>query len=541
MNIKPNIMKRIIFILLSFIITLSTVNAQTRTYPAGGKLLMSLDSSAKNVYYWNIFPNQPYTSFNFLPEVNNVSIQINFRKNISIQHYRYTILVDNKPIALNKSIDIGQLKDTHAGGNEEIFISTTLGTFPIKGKIITTLVYNIEKAQDIDKSVFYGKTIPKAKIIAFSKLSKVEKGSNYSWVKDPKVRTNFTLSEKDLEITIVKDKSDIDYLYTTSIKDKQTNKIIFESTAWEYGGIISEDHEAVPYIHIDKNIFKKSGEYEIIIQPLIKWTNCIDCDISPKEIEKYVTRHTLSIRLEEENYTKKELLIYTLIVACSLGLVFLVILYFIKKRNKKKLADKEQQKTTAKLQLSSIRSQLNPHFLFNALSGIQNLMNKNEIDNANKYLSKFARLTRNVLDDKELISLSQEKTLLDDYLQMEQLRFGFKYEISRSENLDLANIEIPSMLLQPFVENAVKHGISQKATDGKIIISFNNQANDLILTVTDNGNGFDTTKKNNGLGLPLSESRIELLNNIYKENRFILAIQSTNNGTKISLTLTDWL
>jgi LytS/YehU family sensor histidine kinase len=123
--------------------------------------------------------------------------------------------------------------------------------------------------------------------------------------------------------------------------------------------------------------------------------------------------------------------------------------------------------------------------------------------------------------DKELISLAQEKTLLDDYLQMEQLRFGFTYEINHSEDLDLANIEIPSMLLQPFVENAVKHGISQKATDGKVMITF--------------------IKKANGFGLPLSESRIALLNSIYKENRFTLAIQSTSNGTKISLTLTDWL
>src|SRR5690606_38160209 len=98
-----------------------------------------------------------------------------------------------------------------------------------------------------------------------------------------------------------------------------------------------------------------------------------------------------------------------------------------------------------------------------------------------------------------------------------------------------------SMLLQPFVENAVKHGISQKASDGKIMISWVKQANDLMLTVTDNGHGFDTEKKNNGLGLQLSDSRIELLNNIYKENRFTLVIQSTTGGTKISLTLTDWL
>jgi len=87
----------------------------------------------------------------------------------------------------------------------------------------------------------------------------------------------------------------------------------------------------------------------------------------------------------------------------------------------------------------------------------------------------------------------------------------------------------------------VKHGISQQATAGKIRIEFIKQANDLVLTVTDNGNGFDTEKKHQGLGLQLSNSRIALLNSIYKENRFILAIQSTTDGTKIGLTLTDWL
>lgn len=546
MKIKLNLMKKIIFIFLSLIVAVSTVNAQkginfNHIYAAGGKLLMCVDSSAKNVFYAIGFPNQPRTTLSYLPEVNNLSISINFRKNINIRHYRYTILIDSKPIVLNKPIDMTQLKDTHAGGDEEIFSSTTLGIFPVKGKIITTLIYSIDKPQDIDKAVFYVKPIPRAKILSFRKRFKTNQGVDYKWITDIKDRTRIALTEKEDELTIVKDKSDIDYLYYTSIKDKKTNKIIFKSTTWDYGGIISEDHEALPSINIDKNIFKKSGEYEIIIQPSIKWTNCLDCDISPKETEKYITRHTLVITLAEESYTKKELYSYALMAAFVIGLNFLLILHAIKKRNKKKVVEQEQQKNTAKLQLNSIRAQLNPHFLFNALSGIQNLMNKNEIDNANKYLSKFARLTRNVLDDKELISLSQEKTLLDDYLQMEQLRFGFKYEINRSENLDLDNVEIPSMLLQPFVENAVKHGISKKATNGKIVITFTKQANDLVLTISDNGNGFDTEKKNNGLGLQLSASRIALLNSIYKENRFTLAIQPSTNGTKISLTLTDWL
>ncbi len=499
---------------------------------------MSVDSLAKNVYYNNVFPNQPRTSFNYLPEVNNVSIQIYFRETDSVQHYRYTILEDDKPLVVNQSIDQEQLKDVDRP--DEVFRSATLGIFPIKGKTITTLVYSIEKPLDIDKAVFYGKPIPRAKILGFSKRFATDDGVDYSWITDPKERTDLTFTEKDDELTIIKDRSENDYLYYTTIQDKQTNKILFKSTAWQYGGL-SDEHGVLPYVKIDKSLFKKSGDYEIIIQPLIDWSNCLDCDISEQEIEKYITRHPLSVTLDEENYIKKELLLYSLLVGSLVGLIFLVILYLNKKKNKKRLAEKEQQKNTAKLQLNSIRSQLNPHFLFNALAGIQNLMNRNEVDKANKYLSKFSRLTRNVLDDKELISLAQEKTLLDDYLQMEQLRFGFEYEINYSEDLDLANIEIPSMLLQPFVENAVKHGISQKATDGKVIITFTKQANDLQLTVTDNGNGFDPEKKTNGLGLPLSESRIALLNSIYKENRFTLAIQSTTNGTKISLTLIDWL
>ncbi|MBU2046778.1 MAG: sensor histidine kinase, partial [Bacteroidetes bacterium] len=151
-------MKKIIFTFLSFIVTLPVIYAQkginfSSKYAAGGKLLICVDSSAKNVFYNNVFPNQPHTSFNYLPEVNNVSIQIYFRKEDSVQQYRYTILVDNKPMVVNQSFKNEQMKDIKM---PEIYRSTSIGIFPIKGKIITILVYNIEKPLDIYKSVFYG-------------------------------------------------------------------------------------------------------------------------------------------------------------------------------------------------------------------------------------------------------------------------------------------------------------------------------------------------------------------------------------------------
>lgn len=542
-------MKKIVFTFISFLITLSVVHAQKginfKHYIAGGgRLHMFVDSGAKNIYYAKIFPNQPNTYFSYLPEVDSIAIRVNFRGKDRVHNYRYTILTDDKPLVVNKSIQKTELKDfvwKNDDFKDEVLQFKTLGPFPIKGQTITVLTYSIEKPLDIHKSVFYGKAIPKAKIRLLSKRFVTDKGGDYSRVIDPKEVTNLTFTEKDNQLTVVKDVSEIDYLYYISIRDKQTDQIIFESKVWEYGATVDENHRLLPYVRMDKSVFKKSGDYEIIIQPLIDWKNCLDCGMSVAEIEKYTARYTLSITLENESYSQKEVWTYVGLACSILGILSGLIMVYIKHKNAKKLATEQQQKNIAKLQLSSIRSQLNPHFLFNALAGIQNLMNKNEVDNANKYLTKFARLTRTVLDDKELISLSQEKRLLDDYLQMEQLRFGFNYNINHAEDLDLDNIEIPSMLLQPFVENAVKHGVAQKAIDGEIVVSFIKQTNNLVLTVTDNGNGFDTGKPSKGLGILLSNNRIALLNRIYKENHFILAMQSSSKGTKISITLTEWL
>lgn len=542
-------MKKIVFLFLNFLFMLSAVNAQKginykKTYPGGGRLLMSVDSAAKNVYYGFLFRNLPNTNFSYLPEADSVSMQIYFRKKERIEDYRYTILVDDKPMVVNKSIEKAGLREVVRPDDDfkdEVLDFTTLGAFPIKDKTITILIYSVENPLNIQKSIFYGKPFPKAKIKGFLKHFTTEKGFESKLITEPEEKLDLTFTEKDYELTLIKDKSDIDYIYYTSIKDKQTNKVVFESTAWDFS-ILSEDRsDFLASVKINKSVFKKTGDYEIIIEPLMNWKHCWECGLSANEIESYRSRYTLSVKLENESYSQKEVWTYVGLACSILGILSGLIMVYIKRKNAKKLSTEQQQKNIAKLQLSSIRSQLNPHFMFNALSGIQNLMNKNEVDNANKYLAKFARLTRTVLDDKELISLSQEKKLLDDYLQMEQLRFGFGYEIKHYEDLDLDNIEIPSMLLQPFVENAVKHGVAQKGTSGSIVIWFIKRGNDLLLTVTDNGSGFDTEKETKGLGLLLSKNRIALLNSIYQENHFNLAMQSSSDGTKISLTLTDWL
>jgi len=292
--------------------------------------------------------------------------------------------------------------------------------------------------------------------------------------------------------------------------------------------------------YIYKEFWKEPGEYEIILTPKLPAPGGTPVFFIKDKAASY--KFTL---LPEKNKTKlfseKQLITYGLIFCAIAGAIFGAAVTYIKKKEAKKLALQYRDKEIAKLRLESVRSQLNPHFLFNALAGIQTLMNKNEIDNANRYLVKFARLTRNVLDHKELISLTSEKTLLDDYLQMEQLRFGFQYQISASADLDVENIEIPAMLLQPFVENAVKHGIAEKGNDGEVEIGFTQQSTDLVLSIKDNGGGFDVMKDYTGLGLALTKNRISLLNSIYKENQFLLEMKADVEGTIIKITLSQWL
>ena len=119
-----------------------------------------------------------------------------------------------------------------------------------------------------------------------------------------------------------------------------------------------------------------------------------------------------------------------------------------------------------------IRAQLNPHFTFNALSSIQSLMNQNKIEEANYYFTEFGSLLRTSLhnNEKEMLPLQIELQTLEQYITLEQLRFGFAYKIDVAKNINTSTIEVPLLLLQPLVENAIKHGISNLQNDGQISV-----------------------------------------------------------------------
>ena len=196
------------------------------------------------------------------------------------------------------------------------------------------------------------------------------------------------------------------------------------------------------------------------------------------------------------------------------------------------------------MQLKSIRLQLNPHFIFNSLNSIQGLINKNEIYEANNYLTEFSNLLRETLknNENEYTPLSEELKNLESYIKLEQLRFKFSYTIFISDSLNTDNIELPSLFLQPLIENAIKHGISGLQEKGILNISFSQSENNLLIDILDNGKGFDFDLKTNGFGLKLTKDRIELLNKSLNGQQIKLFFKTNNfNGTTVNLIFEKWI
>ena len=179
------------------------------------------------------------------------------------------------------------------------------------------------------------------------------------------------------------------------------------------------------------------------------------------------------------------------------------------------------------LELTAIRAQMNPHFLYNSLNSIQNLIQKKLVDEAYIYLSKFASLIRNVLKNssKEEIPLYEELEMIKEYIKLEQLRFDFDFEVIIDKQVDLYSIYLPPLLLQPLVENAIIHGLAGRDDKRKLKLKFNISGVQLFIEILDNGIGREQKHKltSGGKGLKFSEERLNILTEKYGE-RYVLEV-----------------
>ena len=206
-------------------------------------------------------------------------------------------------------------------------------------------------------------------------------------------------------------------------------------------------------------------------------------------------------------------------------------------------------------QRKALSSQMNPHFIFNSLNSIQLFILKNDPVTSNKYLSKFALLMRNILNNSEyeFISLESEIQTLITYIELEQLRFGrkFDFKIKIDKSLDICEIRIPSMLIQPFAENAIWHGLMNKESEDELgILEIEIAPYDKFIKciITDNGVGREkasqikarSNKTQQSLGAKITEQRLLLLNKVYKDKLSIVFTDLFDEnkkaiGTKVEL------
>ena len=210
----------------------------------------------------------------------------------------------------------------------------------------------------------------------------------------------------------------------------------------------------------------------------------------------------------------------------------------------------KQQQKEAEMSQTLLRTQMNPHFVFNAMSVIQSYIYENDTENSSKFLVNFSRLMRLILENspKEFIPLETEIEILNKYLETQKLRFEdrFDYYITVSEELSQQSTLIPPMITQPFIENAIEHGQLHTVEGGKIEINFSKNKSMLHIVIIDNGIGRSSAEKlkknkqHKSMAMKITRDRIDNLNKKYKTDGF-LHIEDLNknskSGTKLLISL----
>ncbi len=215
----------------------------------------------------------------------------------------------------------------------------------------------------------------------------------------------------------------------------------------------------------------------------------------------------------------------------SVGLLLFLFSARIEKVKKEEALKRDFENQLAKVRMNLLRTQMNPHFLFNSLNSINSFILKNDRQNASGYLTKFSRLMRLILDNSrnEWVTLESELKAIELYVQLESLRFNyaFTYAIQISEDMDAGNIILPPMLIQPYVENAIWHGLMYRKEPGGMLTVDIKEMDDLIeVLIKDNGVGrvaSEALKSKSALqqksyGMKITSERMRVVNVVYQIN-----------------------
>ncbi|WP_452225145.1 tetratricopeptide repeat-containing sensor histidine kinase [Lacinutrix chionoecetis] len=401
--------------------------------------------------------------------------------------------------------------------------------------------------------------------------------SNRNFDDEIRLREEAILDIKDIETdSIIDNESD----FTTQKQNYKIGNALFMQKKYE---------EAIPYLEksrieaderedlvVEKDatrklseVYRESGDYENALKTYEEYTKSVEALYIKKEqqitqaarFNKNIAEQQNRItslesdrelsesryNLNQEQNKNQKIIIYSLIGGLILLLFAAYLMYkYIK----------QQRLANNLLALKSLRSQMNPHFIFNALNSVNSFIANNDERTANKYLSDFSKLMRAVLENSEqdFISLAKEIELLELYTKLEHFRFQdkFDYTITVDKEIDVEDYQIPPMLLQPYIENAVWHGLRYKKEKGQLDISISKKLKDeIVITIADNGIGREKSKalktenqqKQNSKGMGNIKKRVAILNEMYKDKVDVYIDElyhgeiEGDTGTKVVVTL----
>lgn len=265
------------------------------------------------------------------------------------------------------------------------------------------------------------------------------------------------------------------------------------------------------------------------------------------EKERQLAEKSVDILKQDKDLKEEQLGLKNIIIGVLVFFIFSMLMagFFVMR------SSREKRRVNQLLALKSLRGQMNPHFIFNALNSVNHYISQNDERKANRYLSDFSKLMRMVMDSSKhsLISLNEELEMLRLYLQLEHTRFNdkFDYMVDIGESLSDMDFEVPPMLIQPYLENAVWHGLRYLDHKGKLTFLLEAKAGELVVTVMDNGIGRERSKelktrnqkKQASIGMQNIENRIGIMNDLFTTNIRVEVGDAypgeENCGTKVTL------
>lgn len=320
--------------------------------------------------------------------------------------------------------------------------------------------------------------------------------------------------------------------------------------------------ELFPSLYYQSEVYKAAGDHEKALKIFQEFHDLQDSvhseetkNITEQMRAKFETDEAVKDRqlaqLEAQKAEAESARNRNLLFA-AVAVVFLILvigfLYVNRLQAERKAQMLQVEGDLRESRMKAIRSQLNPHFIFNALNSIQYLFYSGDKKTASQFMGDFATLMRNVLDmsSKAEVSISEEQKMLSHYLDLEKMRMenAFEYSFEIDETLDVEKVKLPTMLLQPYVENAVKHAFQGMKTGGKLSISISKQTNELLVKIEDNGVGLHASENDSShqsFSTDANDERVRMINEGRKMAVGVkmedLSELGEGNGTRVTINI----